>query len=114
MGSVSDKRAEQEGQEREGGEDVVRERVAALGQERLALGEHRPKEPGAAAWRESRMRARPLLCPDRASLTMWCDHGFMGDGSGAGGSRLCAFRARVGEGKMRWMTRFFLNKCLEC
>ena len=75
MGSVSDKRAEQEGQEREGGEDVVRERVAALGQERLALGEHRPKEPGAAAWREYRMRARPLLCPNRASLTMWCDHG---------------------------------------
>ena len=21
------------------------------------------------------MWARPLLCPDRASLTMWCDHG---------------------------------------
>ena len=56
------------------------------------------------------MWARPLLCPDRASLTMWCDHGFMGDGSGAGGSRLCAFRARVGEGKMRWMTRFFFAK----
>ena len=46
--SVSDKRAEQEGQEREGGEDVVRERVAALGQERLALGEHRPTTRSAA------------------------------------------------------------------